>query len=211
MVPKPLNFSENQQRVKFLKLFKREDKVLTEKELLAVYRQSGDLSLVGKLYQPYMQMVFTLCFKYLKNSQESEDAVMNIFEKLISDLQMHDVENFKSWLHTVARNHCLMLLRSRKLVIQLDGETDELSETMATYQNHDDFDPGKQGGDLLSLEKCFNGLDMEQRRAIDLFYLQEKCYREIVKETGFELGKVKSYIQNGKRNLKICMEKNGSK
>jgi len=209
LVPKPLNVSEKQHRVKFLKLFKREDKILTEKELLAAYRQSGDLSLVGKLYQPYMQMVFTLCFKYLKDSQESEDAVMNIFEKLVPDLRVHEIDNFKSWLHTVARNHCLMLLRSRKLVVQMDGETEEISETMTTYQNHDGFEPGKQGRDLLSMEKCMSSLVMEQRRTIDLFYMQEKCYREIVEETGFELGKVKSYIQNGKRNLKICMEKNG--
>jgi RNA polymerase sigma factor (sigma-70 family) len=195
--------------VKFLKLFKREVEVLTEKELLAAYRQTGDLHLVGKLYQPYMQMVFSLCFKYLKTGQESEDAVMNIFEKLASDLRIHEVDNFKSWLHSVARNHCLMLLRSRRLPVYAQELPDDVLYEISDDDLAEDLEPVRLEGDLSRLEKCMGGLAIEQKTAIDLFYMQEKCYREIVEVTGFELGKVKSYIQNGKRNLKICMEKNG--
>jgi RNA polymerase sigma-70 factor (ECF subfamily) len=58
------------------------------------------------------------------------------------------------------------------------------------------------------LEKCIETLGDEQKQCVKLFYLQEKCYKEITESTGFDMNKVKSYIQNGKRNLKICMEKN---
>ncbi|HEY0653572.1 MAG TPA: sigma factor-like helix-turn-helix DNA-binding protein, partial [Chryseosolibacter sp.] len=61
---------------------------------------------------------------------------------------------------------------------------------------------------LRKLEGCIETLPEEQRQCVKLFYLQKKCYKEITELTGFELNKVKSYIQNGKRNLKICMEKN---
>jgi RNA polymerase sigma-70 factor (ECF subfamily) len=40
-----------------------------------------------------------------------------------------------------------------------------------------------------------------------LFYLEQKCYKDIADLTGYDLNKVKSAIQNGKRNLKICMER----
>ena len=50
-------------------------------------------------------------------------------------------------------------------------------------------------------------LNPEQKQTVELFYLQEKSYKEIVDQTGFSMNDVKSYIQNGKRNLKIMLSK----
>ena len=134
---------------------------------------------------------------------------MNIFEKMVSDLKIHEVDNFKGWLYRVARNHCLMLLRSQKAFAPVT-EFNEAHQIEEVHEIEND-DGLKLDENLTVLEKCMEALIQEQRVSINLFFTEEKCYREISEETGFDLGKVKSYIQNGKRNLKICMDKNGKK
>jgi RNA polymerase sigma-70 factor (ECF subfamily) len=194
--------------VKFLKVFSKTQKdPHTEPELLAAYRQTGDLRLLGTLYGTYMEMVFGICYKYLKDENRAKDAVMQLFEKIIVDLKTHEVVNFKSWLHTVARNHCLMQLRSGRIFVSMDEseEEGEISLVEEVSETEDMFSEKQMN----SMHSCLEALTMEQKWTVRLFYFQEKCYKEIARETGFDMNKVKSYIQNGKRNLKICMERNG--
>lgn len=172
--------------------------------MLAEYRRSGDLEILGKLYQGYMTLVYGLCLKYFKDEEQSKDAVMQIFEELISKLRRHEVGNFKSWLYTTARNYCLMALRSNARYTHVSLEDNYVEKLDEMHLNN----AGSKEGTLNIMEKCMEKLPEEQRISIDLFYLQEKCYKEIVGITGYEMNKVKSYIQNGKRNLKICMERN---
>ncbi|MEJ6981119.1 sigma-70 family RNA polymerase sigma factor [Pedobacter sp. P351] len=190
--------------MKFIKN-KSTDHSSGEAELLAEYRRNGNLETLGRLYERYMPLIFGLCLKYLKDEELSKDAVMQIFEELITKLKIHEVSNFKSWLYTLARNHCLMNLRSsnKHEFVNID---DYGVESLAFL--HQDTEQIKEN-ELSSMENCLQKLPDEQRLTIDLFYLQQKCYKEVSDATGFDLNKVKSYIQNGKRNLKICMEKNG--
>ncbi|KQS26977.1 RNA polymerase sigma factor [Dyadobacter sp. Leaf189] len=194
--------------MRFLKVFtKQHQHPLTEPELLEAYRASGDLRLLGTLYEPYMDAVFGICFKYFKDDNRSKDAVMQIFEKLVKDLRVHEVQHFSSWLHSVTRNYCLMQLRSAKVFVPIAEHTEEALEQLAGVDSGEtDMFEEKQ---LVWLEKCIATLSPEQKLSVNLFYMESKCYREIASETGFGLEKVKSYIQNGKRNLKICMERNG--
>lgn len=174
-----------------------------EQQLLEAYRQSGDIHILGELYEPYMPLVYGLCFKYYKQPERSEDAVMQIFESLIPKLRVHEVTNFKSWLYTVARNHCLMDLRtdSKQQLVDIDTHHVE-SDRMLLRNAEGDI----QEEQLVLMESCISQLNNEQQQCIRLFYLEQKCYKEVAEETGYELNKVKSYIQNGKRNLRICME-----
>lgn len=175
-----------------------------EADLLSEYYRSGELELLGKLYEPYMHLVYGLCLKYLKDQAKSEDAVMQIFESLIKKLRVHRVDNFKSWLYSVSRNHCLMQLRaSGKDIVMINDSFMESAEIP-----HQENDIEIQEEKLQLLEKCIKELNAEQQQAVRLFYLEEKCYKDIVEITSFDMKKVKSYIQNGRRNLKICMEKN---
>lgn len=175
-----------------------------DKQLIVDFQKSGNLELLGELFRPYMPLVYGICLKYLKDKEDSEDAVMQIFEQLIEKLKNHEVKNFKSWLYVLSRNHCLMELRkSKKLdLVTID---EQFMETESFFHHDDNTSPEMQ---LKLMEKCLETLVLEQKISINLFYLQKKCYQEVAEDTGFELGKVKSYIQNGKRNLKICMEKN---
>jgi RNA polymerase sigma factor (sigma-70 family) len=180
-------------------------KAVSDAELIQSYKRSGDLAVLGELYQPYMSLVFGVCLKYLKDRDESRDAVMQIFEKLVQSLKDHEVTHFKSWLYVLARNHCLMQLRAKKGKI-----FEEISPTFMEMEVslHPGEEPGLEAN-LGKLEKCIETLGNEQKLCVKLFFLQEKCYKDITAETGFDLNQVKSYIQNGKRNLKLCMERHG--
>lgn len=180
-------------------------KRLGDNELIQHYKGSSDLKILGELYNRYMTLVYGVCLKYLKDREESRDAVMQIFEKLVISLKEHTIEHFKSWLYVTSRNHCLMQLRAKKgknfqeISVHL-MESDALT--------HLEEEPEMESN-LSKLEHCIEQLAMEQKHCIKLFYMQQKCYKEIVEVTGFDDNKVKSYIQNGKRNLKICMEGHG--
>jgi len=189
----------------FIKADKR-NPVPEDSWLLAQYKASGDLEYLGELYNRYMHLVYGVCLNYFKEEEQSKDAVMQIFEELVLKLRKHEVQNFKSWLHVLARNHCLMALRksSKNPTVSMEDTFVENSTFV-----HLDLDDAKEQ-QLSVMEKCMESLPEEQRRSVDLFYLQGKCYKEIAEQTGYDLLKVKSYIQNGKRNLKNCIEKNSS-
>ncbi|MEI6946585.1 sigma-70 family RNA polymerase sigma factor [Paraflavisolibacter sp. H34] len=174
-----------------------------DSELVRLYKQSADLNVLGQLYGRYMDLVYGVCLKYLKNSENAKDSTLAIFEELIGKLQKHEVENFKSWLYQVAKNHCLMQLRS-------DKKFSKVQMDVALVQNEEDVHLNgvlEKEENLQQLQDCLGKLAADQRQVVELFYLQEKCYNEIAELTGLEWNRVRSYIQNGRRNLKICMEK----
>ena len=178
-----------------------------ELSLIQRYKDTGDLQYAGALYQPYMHLVYGVCLKYLKNREESQDAVMHIFEKLTVSLLKHEVKNFKSWLYVLSKNHCLMLLRSKSHQVasrSKDISDRDMENTMLLHHSNDE--PLEE--DIGKLEKCIEELQNEQKRCVKLFYLESKSYKEIEHVTEYDLKKIKSYIQNGKRNLKNCMERN---
>jgi len=172
-------------------------------ELLAHYRGSGDVAVLGKLYQRYMPLVYGVCLKYLKDEEQAKDAVMAIFEELTDKVHKHDIKQFRNWLYVLSRNYSLMQLRAGKKMEMV--ALDEVMENGAFLHP----DSGNKEETMLALERCLEKLNDDQKQSINLFYLDNKCYKEIVDLTGFSLNEVKSFIQNGKRNLKICMEKNG--
>jgi len=179
----------------------------TDAELVTLYQQDRDLNVLAILYGRYMELVYGVCLKYLADEESAKDAVMNIFEELIVKLKNHEVENFRGWLHVLSKNHCLMQLRSSK-----NTKTTSLNESIVQLEEnlHQNGVMEKE----LQLEHmtlCIQGLPNEQQQCIELFYLQNKSYNEIVDITGFDWKSVRSYIQNGRRNLKICMDKQDGK
>ena len=161
------------------------------------------MNLLTTLYQRYMDLVFGVCLKYFKEAERSKDAVMDIYTELIPKLRKHEVDNFKGWLHVLTRNYCLMQLRSPKQLKTSEFNPAFMHSDQIMHLNNEE--PEKENN-LTLLEGCIEKLVPEQKESISLFYLQNKCYNEIAGITGFDLNKVRSFIQNGKRNLKICME-----
>lgn len=177
-------------------------KEVDDAQLIRQYKETGELPYLAALYERYMNLVYGVCLKYF-DEETSKDAVMQIFEELIVRVKQHEIQSFRGWLHVLARNHCLMKIRATKgRVVSIDDGIMETGEN-----NHPDNGFSLEDN-LQAMEKCLESLPEEQKRSVNLFYLQEKSYREVADITGYEMNKVKSYIQNGKRNLKICMDKN---
>jgi len=191
----------------FLKLFSRA-KPPDDLELVQTYQQTGEADCIGTLFERHTEMVYLVCRKYLKDEEESRDAVMQIFENLLVSLRKHEVTNFKSWLHTIAKNHCLMHLRARKNKepVALDENLLRTVETAGDLHLSDQ--EAQHELELQALEQGLIELGTEQRTCLELFYLQQKSYKEVADLTGWELNKIKSHIQNGKRNLKHYLERN---
>jgi RNA polymerase sigma factor (sigma-70 family) len=176
---------------------------LTDLELIAAYKKTGHAELVSILYQRYVDLVFGVCLKYLKDAEKSKDAVMDIYLELCSKLTLHNIENFRGWLHVLARNHCLMQLRSPR---NLKTTEFDPAFMQTGEQTHLENDALEKEENFKKLEDCLQQLTSEQQESIRLFFLEKKCYQQIAAQTGYEWNKVRSYIQNGKRNLKICMD-----
>lgn len=190
----------------FLKLFTNAKPPPDDQELLRLYRETGELEHLGELFQRYSKLVYLVCLKYLKDEEESKDATMQLFEHITKTLLQHEVKNFKAWLHVAARNHCLMQLRSSKNKPAIPLE--DTSPLFMEYQEPMHLTEAEQVENReQALQLALQELPPEQRQCIELFYLQQKSYKEISALTGCDLNKVKSYIQNGKRNLKLYLEK----
>jgi RNA polymerase sigma-70 factor, ECF subfamily len=177
-----------------------------DEELLKRFRGSGNIEILGRLYERYMHLVYGVCLKYLEDRDTSKDEVMNIFEKLVTAVPEQEISNFKTWLYVVTKNHCLMLLRSRKSEaahreMMLDDPTFFMEKETEMHPLGNDEDV-----EMKRLEECIEKLKDEQRQCVRMFYYEGYGYKEICRELGLDEKKVKSYIQNGKRNLKICMK-----
>ncbi len=177
----------------------------SDAELVTLYREKPDLEILGDLYKRYMYLVYGLCMKYLKNREDSQDAVMQIFEVIMHDIPRFEIRNFKSWLYGVSRNFCLMRLRKEKTDRK---RQDDISQEifMESTMNLHPIDEANNDNVQTILQTCLEQLKQEQRQCLEMFYFQQRCYKEIAEELEFDENKVKSCIQNGKRNLKICIE-----
>lgn len=172
-----------------------------DEDLLKKYLQTNDIVFFGELYRRNIPLVYGLCLKYLEDKDAAYDAVMDIFEDLIDKVSQYDIRNFNTWLYSVAKFHCLHILKKEK-------RTHFVKIEDAVVENDDFFtlsDVLQTEEETEALMYCIGTLSGEQQISINYFYIEEKSYADIVKLTGFPLGKVKSYIQNGKRNLKSCI------
>jgi RNA polymerase sigma-70 factor (ECF subfamily) len=176
---------------------------ISDKELIAAFKESGEMVHLSTLYQRYMDLVFGVCLKYFKDAERSKDAVMDIFEELNRKLKQHEVDNFKGWLHVLARNYCLMQLRSPKNIKTTEFNADFMQSSQTTHLSNEVLE---KEATFKKLEECMETLPADQQQSIQLFFVEKKCYNEIAEITGYEWNKVRSYIQNGKRNLKICLD-----
>jgi len=172
-----------------------------DQELLRKYLQDRDSAWLGILLERYTLLLFGVCMKYLKDETQAQDAVQQVFLKVIQEVHKYRIDYFKSWLYTVAKNHCLTLLRDKKRTIPVE----------LTEHNHiaagEEAEPEQETVSPELLKDALDALSAEQRQSVILFYLQKKSYQEISASEGYSLLQVKSYIQNGKRNLKLLIQK----
>jgi len=183
--------------------FSEQYDTMTDQELISAYQANGDQSHVASLYGNYMELVKGLCMNYLKNAADSEDAVMEIYEILVNKLKTHQVEHFKSWLYILSKNHCLSKIRKDK------KHKDWESKLALHTHSQDVFHPFEESMKehlLDKLENCLEKLIDSQQTCITRFYIEKQSYKEISTSLSMSWNRVRSLIQNGRRNLKICIE-----
>lgn len=175
---------------------------LSDEEIISLYKEKQWTGCIDELYQRYSHMVFGVCMKYVKQIENAEDLTLSLFTSLTEKLMKHQVQHFKSWLYVSARNSSLMFLRANKM-------SQELNDDDIMYDDGDQrLDEKLEQDELIeSLIMLFEELKQEQRICIQLFYLQKKSYEEVANITSYSMKEVKSHLQNGRRNLKLLLEK----
>ena len=181
----------------------RDTTSLGDAQLLALHLQSKTNEYLGELYSRYTPLVYGVSLKYLRNVEDAGDAVMAIYEELTVKVKRYQIAEFRPWLYTLTKNYCLQLLRKKNREIPVDY-SERIMENAAVSHLLDERNDERL---MKALEKCLEKLPEKQRECIDLFYYQNKSYADITAATLYHIKNVKSYIQNGKRNLKICIEK----
>lgn len=179
----------------------------TDEELTRKYSTSGELVYLVEVYKRYMPLVYGVALKYLKRPEDAQDAVMQLFEELTRKVKETKIESFKAWLYACVRNYCLMELRkrSRNLSVSLDDTFMEFCDDFHLTVTGEDDQQGR------ALRECMESLPDKQRVSVNYFFLDELSYKEVEERTGFSLKMIKSFIQNGKRNLRLCLERKGIK
>ena len=176
---------------------------LTDNELVKQYKATADKIYVGELYKRYTHLVLGMCINYFKDKDVAKDMTLQIFEKLFDELKKREVENFKAWLTFVVRNYCISELRKMQTQLNRDFEYQyQLKNQLIVEDNEKELEEEKK---LEALEKAMDSLNPFQKKCIELFYLKNMTYTQIVEMTGYSVNEVKSYIQNGKRNLKMII------
>lgn len=186
-----------------LRIFRKKPSDCSDAELVSLFKKSGNSSYLGTLYERYTELVYGVCLKILKNETEAEDAFMTAFEKLLIKVKTQEIKEFRPWLHVLVKNHCFEILRKKgkHLTVSYEGEFMQSEEIEHPYTEN------------LSLERekilafCLEKLNEEQKQCVQLFYYQGKTYKEIAAMKEEAVGKIRSYIQNGRRNLKMCIER----
>lgn len=176
---------------------------IDDQELLSRFYSDHNNEWLGVLFSRYTLLLFGVCMKYLKNEEDAKDCVQQIFLKAINEMHKYKVEYFKSWIYMIAKNHCLMKLRDK------GKYSSEITDKMASvpYTDEDKNSLIEKDNTLTQMQSALQQLSPEQQQCIILFYLEKKSYTEIASITGFSMMQVKSFIQNGKRNLKLLLEK----
>lgn len=186
-------------------LFKRKE-YSSDEELLKHYKQTGNKELFADLFKKHVSVVYGSCLFYLQDKDEAQDATMQLFEKLMLDVNNREIENFKGWLSFVVRNHCISIIRKNKSQSKNIKSYYEFEYEAPNCDTEEKINSVSDDLMLENMQLCLPKLKENQRLCIELFYLKNKSYQDIANETSFTLNEIKSYIQNGKRNLKLLIE-----
>jgi RNA polymerase sigma-70 factor (ECF subfamily) len=191
-------------------LFKKKE-YTSDEEILKHYKQTGDKEVFADLFKKHVTVVYGTCLFYLQDKDEAQDATMHLFEKLLLDVNNREIDHFKGWLSFVVRNHCISLIRKQKSQAKNVKSYYEFEYQDANLETEESIGRVEDEQMLEQMKQSLPKLKEGQRICIELFYLKDKSYQEIAKETSYSLNEIKSYIQNGKRNLKLLIEEQSRK
>jgi RNA polymerase sigma-70 factor (ECF subfamily) len=178
-------------------------RLCSDEELLQHHRRSGDAAWLGALLERHTVLLLGIAYKYLSDKEAAQDAVQHVFTKALTHLPKEEIHNIKGWLYVLLRNHCLQIIRDTRhfapeeTIGQVAGEDSKEAAESLRIREHS----------IEALEAALPQLAEAQRTCITLFYLRQQSYEQIGRQTGYTFKEVKTHIQNGKRNLRIALQK----
>ena len=175
----------------------------SDEDLLALYQQTNSSHYFGELYNRYIPLIYGLCLKHLHNPEKAEDATLELFEILLPKISGYEINVFRTWIYSVTKNYCLQILEKEEkhILADIDASIMESDYVLRLLEENVWED------DTITLNRCIEKLPVQQKVSISLFFMEKMSYTDIAEQTGYLLKTVKNHIQNGKRNLKICIEK----
>jgi RNA polymerase sigma-70 factor (ECF subfamily) len=179
----------------------------SDEELALAYFRTGNREYVGELFEKHVKTVYGVCLFYLKDKDAAKDAVMQIFEKLLTELRKSEIKSFKAWLSFVVRNFCISEIRKNKSKHFVNESYLDFELKQSFLEEEEAIESVSEEVMLSYLQDSLHLLKPRQKMCVEMFYLKGMSYQDISQECGFGLNEVKSLIQNGKRNLKIMIEK----
>lgn len=183
---------------------------LSDEQLIAEYKITGETAYAGELYNRYVHLVYGICLKYVKNKEESKDLAMIIFEKMLAHLPATEVQMFKKWLYTIAKNQCLTYLRDQHKKVDHPADAQELEKKSKTFMENGSFSsPINEEPAENKIQAALAQLKPDQKRCVEMFFYKNMSYKEIEQQTEYSIKQIKSFLQNGKRKLKIILESKG--
>lgn len=175
----------------------------SDEDLLVLYTQTNSSDYFGELYNRYIPLIYGLCLKHLQSIEKAEEAILELFKILLPKVSDYEIKDFKTWIYRVAKNHCLQIVGKEKQHILVDLDTSVWAEDNILHL----LEGNGPRDEIAALNHCIQKLPVQQKICIPLFFKEEMSYEDIAEQTGYLLKTVKSQIQNGKRNLKTCIEK----
>ena len=191
-------------------LFKNKE-YLSDEELVSQFKRDGNKNVFAELFKKHVKVVYGTCLFYLQDKDDAQDATMQLFEKLMIEVKNRDISNFKGWLSFVVRNFCISIIRKNKTNQKNIKSYYEFEYEAPNVETEEKINSVDDDQLIAMMTESLFQLKEKQRICIDLFYLKNKSYQDIANETSFSINEIKSYIQNGKRNLKLLIEEKNNK
>lgn len=142
--------------------------------------------MIAILWNETREQLLCLSNQILQDRNASQDVVSDCFERFVIHFRAGRIRSPKGWLVKVVRHESLRQYRLR-----------QAEQTFCGFSYLEEYNEEEDGLDRVI--QCMAAIRPIQRRGMELFYLEEKSYREISMELGISITRVKSVVQNGKR------------
>jgi len=177
-------------------------KHLSDQELMRLV-QAGDLTPASEIYDRYSSRIYNFAYRFLKNSEGAEDAVQEVFVKMIKHAsQFHGDAKLSTWLFSITANWCRDYLR------KADNRPKDSDDVLLTLPASREESPDRvleRRETELRIQKALLTLTPEQREAILLSRYQGLSYAEIAQISGCSEGAVKTRVFRAMETLKKAL------
>jgi len=162
---------------------------------------NGDQEAFAELLYTFQDAVYNLCYRLLGERTEAEDATQEAFLKAYYNLRRYDHErSFKTWVLSIASNHCIDRLRKRRMsYVSID---ESIPATLSLASDEPEPEPALLGNERSQhIQDMLHTLQPDYRAAVVLRYWYDYSYAEIAEILGDSESAIKSRLYRARQLL----------